>query len=107
LFYKAADLFVLSSLQEGFGRVYLEALIYDLPVIAHHHPVMQYVVGEAGVLTDLSREGNLTKAIETMLSTPVTSINRREYVRRKFDWKILANDYLNMFYRVTNGSFSM
>ena len=33
-YYQAADLFVLSSLSEGFGRVYIEALIAGLPVIA-------------------------------------------------------------------------
>ena len=48
-YYRAADVFVLASLKEGFGRVYLEALMYGLPVIAHRHPVMEYVLGGEGV----------------------------------------------------------
>ena len=58
-YYAAADCFVLASLAEGFGRVFLEALAYGLPVIAHRHPVMEYVLGEHGVLADLSVPGTL------------------------------------------------
>ena len=44
-YYRAADIFILASLQEGFGRVFLEALMHGLPVIAHDHPVMRFVLG--------------------------------------------------------------
>ena len=58
-YYRAADVFVLGPLVEGFGRVYLEALMHGLPVIAHRHPVMEYVLGDEGRLADLSRPGEL------------------------------------------------
>jgi glycosyltransferase involved in cell wall biosynthesis len=103
-YYKAADIFVLSSLKEGFGRVYLEALMYNLPVIAHHHPVMQYVVGEAGILADLSKEGNLGQAIQKMISQLERPGTGRDYVRNKFDWKVLAPRYRDMFQKVKEGS---
>jgi glycosyltransferase involved in cell wall biosynthesis len=103
-YYKAADVFVLSSLKEGFGRVYLEALLFNLPVIAHQHPVMQYVVGEAGILTDLSKEGNLGQAILQMISQLDLPVKGREYVRQKFDWKVLAPKYREMFEKVSQGA---
>ena len=56
-YYRAADCFVLASLQEGFGRVYLEAQMHGLPVIAHRHPVMEFVLGEHGTLADLNEAG--------------------------------------------------
>ncbi len=99
-FYKASDIFVLSSLLEGFGRVYLEALTYNLPVIAHQHPVMQYVIGEEGMLDNLEVKGNLAAAIVSMSLRIDNSRNRREYVRKKFDWKVLAPNYIEMFQRV-------
>ena len=61
-YYAAADCFVLASLCEGFGRVFLEALAHGLPVIAHQHPVMRYVLGEHGILADLSVEGALARS---------------------------------------------
>ena len=69
-YYDAADCFVLASLKEGFGRVFLEALAHGLPVIAHRHPVMQYVIGDQGVLADLSVEGALAGHLREVLTQP-------------------------------------
>jgi 1,2-diacylglycerol 3-alpha-glucosyltransferase len=103
-FYKVADIFVLSSLKEGFGRVYLEALMYNLPVIAHDHPVMQFVVGNEGILTDLEKPGNLSKIVVDLLESGKKFSNGRNYVRQKFDWKVLAPAYKEMFLRVALSS---
>ena len=69
-YYAAADCFVLASLCEGFGRVFLEALAHGLPVIAHEHPVMRYVLGEHGILADLSVEGALARHLREVLARP-------------------------------------
>lgn len=100
-YYMASDIFVLSSLKEGFGRVYLEALIYNLPVIAHHHPVMKYVISEQGTLIDLQKQGNLKAAVERLTSQTSTNWTGREYVRQKFGWKVLAAQYYEMFKKVS------
>jgi 1,2-diacylglycerol 3-alpha-glucosyltransferase len=110
-YYKAADLFVLASLQEGFGRVFLEALIYGLPVIAHDHPVMRFVLGNEGIFGDLSKEGALAGLISEALirdhrttgqrdygTTMEDAIRRREYVRERFSWPVLAPQYREMFF---------
>jgi glycosyltransferase involved in cell wall biosynthesis len=96
-YYKAADVFVLSSVKEGFGRVYLEALMYNLPVIAHHHPVMRYVIGEAGILSDLTKPGNLCAILQKLLYNVSVAPTGRTYVRQNFDWRVLAPQYRNMF----------
>src|SRR5438552_4822959 len=76
-YYRAADCFVLASLKEGFGRVYLEALMHGLPVIAHKHPVIEFVVGSEGSLGDLNLEGELAGLLRTELQKTATEELRR------------------------------
>ena len=99
-FYRAADLFTLAALQEGFGRVFLEALMHGLPVIAHDHPVMRFVLGSEGTFGDLSKPGVLAALIREELGredSEADAIRRRETVRQRFSWSVLAPQYREMF----------
>ena len=103
-FYRAADIFVLASLKEGFGRVYLEALMHGLPVIAHRHPVMEYVLGGEGVIGNLDCTGELAALLARELEAThdeAASLRRWESVRSRFNWSELAPQYLRMFHRIT------
>ena len=100
-YYRGADLFVLASLKEGFGRVFLEALIHGLPVIAHDHPVARFVLGEEGIFGDLTKEGALATLISVSSRKSVTleeMRRRRARVRERFSWPVLAPQYREMFY---------
>src|ERR1700719_1989587 len=93
-YYRAADVFALASLQEGFGRVFLEALIHGLPVIAHDHPVMRFVLGREAILADLSKAGVLAGELNNALragNDRTTAARRRERVRSQFSWPVLAS----------------
>lgn len=99
-YYQAADVFVLGSLKEGFGRVYLEALINGLPSIVNDHPVMRYVLKEQGIFQDLSQSGTLTQTLAELIKQPQSAesmIKRREYVKNTFSWEALIPAYRNMF----------
>jgi 1,2-diacylglycerol 3-alpha-glucosyltransferase len=99
-FYDAADVFALCSLQEGFGRVYLEALMHGLPCAVNDHPVMRWVLGKEGSFADLSQAGNLKRLLEEMLKESPTSeamSRRRKSVRDRFTWDSLAPAYFEMF----------
>jgi 1,2-diacylglycerol 3-alpha-glucosyltransferase len=99
-YYRAVDVFALASLQEGFGRVYVEALMHGLPVIAHRHPVMEYVLGGAGYLGDLNREGELAQLLGRLLpESPNEDKQKRRWmsVRDRFAWPTLAPQYAAMF----------
>jgi 1,2-diacylglycerol 3-alpha-glucosyltransferase len=103
-YYRASDVFALASLQEGFGRVFLEALIYGLPVIAHDHPVMRFVLGGEGILADLSKPGILARHLAILLHAAndrEAAARRRESVRSRFSWPVLAPEYRNMFLECT------
>jgi glycosyltransferase involved in cell wall biosynthesis len=102
-YYRAADVFALASLQEGFGRVYLEALMHGLPVIAHQHPVMKYVLGGLGYLRDLTRKSELALTLTEVLAKLPDHPDHKEALRRwasvrdRFSWPILAPRYASMF----------
>ena len=99
-YYRAADCFVLASLQEGFGRVYLEAMMTGLPVIAHMHPVMDFVLGGQGILGDLSQPGRLTALLTAELrksTNPELAKQRWQTVRDRFSWEVLVPKYRRMF----------
>ena len=99
-YYAAADCFVLATLSEGFGRVFLEAFAHGLPVIAHRHPVMRYVLGEHGILADLNIKGALARHLRQVLLRPADPHAKRrrwDSVRRRFGWDALASEYQRMF----------
>ncbi len=101
-YYQAADCFVLASLKEGFGRVYLEALMHGLPVIAHRHPVMEYVLANQGILSDLTEPGKLSQLLSEVLTSDseISSDKMRmrwQSVRDRFSWPTLAGHYEKMF----------
>ena len=66
-YYKAADCFILASLREGFGRVYLEALMHGLPIIAHRNRVTEYILDSHASLADLSGPGALASRLSPEL----------------------------------------
>jgi 1,2-diacylglycerol 3-alpha-glucosyltransferase len=101
-FYQAADVFVLASLQEGFGRVYLEALMHGLPVVAHEHAIPRYVCGPEAVYANMSQPGLMASAVAAVLATPESpdaKPRRREWVRSQFSWPVLREQYRSMFFR--------
>lgn len=106
-YYTAANVFALASLREGFGRVYLEALVGGLPCVAHDHSVMRYVLGAEGTFGDLSRPGVLTELLREQLAhraDPGAAARRRASVRDRFGWPALAPEYLAMFRACREGA---
>jgi 1,2-diacylglycerol 3-alpha-glucosyltransferase len=99
-YYRAVDCFVLASLKEGFGRVYLEALMHGLPTIAHRNAVTEYVLGSFGILRDLLKPGTLADALANELSKKpdtATALARWDSIQNRFGWPKLAEAYLQMF----------
>jgi 1,2-diacylglycerol 3-alpha-glucosyltransferase len=99
-FYGSADVFVLASLKEGFGRVLLEASSYGLPCLVDENAVMRYVLGKSGFFADLRQQGVLAGLLSSVLSNRSTHAEKCERVadvRARFGWSNLKSDYLRMF----------
>jgi glycosyltransferase involved in cell wall biosynthesis len=101
-YYRAADCFVLASFKEGFGRVNLESLMHGLPTAAHRHPVMGYVLGDQGILGDLTGAGGLAELIPEAIASAGDALAARQRwdsVRKRFSWESLRSQYRDMFLR--------
>ena len=97
---RAADAFVLSSLREGLGRVFLEAAAQGLPCLTHDYSVARYALGDRGYFADLTQSGALTRLLQTVLAqedTPEQKIARHRETYRRFSWDALAPSYVEMF----------
>ena len=68
LLYSAADLFVFSSLFEGFGIPVLEAMACGTPVVSSNATSLPEVVGDAGVLVDPYDIEGMAEAMYEVLS---------------------------------------
>ncbi|HEU4978582.1 MAG TPA: glycosyltransferase family 4 protein [Solirubrobacteraceae bacterium] len=96
---RAADAFVLTSLWESFGRVLVEALGHGLPVLAHEHPVMRWVLGDEGDVADLRQPRAVAEWLGGARShdrSEPAQRRRHEAAYERFSWDTLAPRYAEM-----------
>jgi len=87
--YRRAAVFVMPSLGEGFGLVYLEAMRAGKPCVAARGSAAEEVVvhGETGLLVGsdgTAGGGELTAALRTLLDSPETARRMGEAGRRRW-----------------------
>lgn len=96
----AADVFVLASPKEGFGRVYVEALAAGLPCIVHDTEHTRWVLGGHGCFVDMTSVGPLTAALSEVLDDPHQSSTSARQARHsemfeRYSWRRLLPGYLD------------
>ena len=99
-YYNASDVFVLASLAEGFGRVYVEALGHGLPVLAHDFEVSRFVLGSDGYYADLAKPGALAALLssgEPLRANREAETQRWKMAVERFSWDALRPSYEVMF----------
>lgn len=105
-FYSAAAVLVYPSLYEGFGLPPLEAMRCGCPVLASDIPVMQEVVGEAGMLLSPHDPVVWAQALHTVLTNDWVRQQMRERGIRqasRFSWKETARRTLEVYEAVLRG----
>ena len=96
--YKKANLFVLPSLEEPFGIVYLEAMSANIPVVAPDDAQRREIIGDAGFFCNVENDIEYAKLIEKAL---VMDWGNKPVDRAKlFDWDIISEEYRTLFEQV-------
>ena len=107
--YSAADVMVVPSLQEAFGQTASEAMACGTPVVAFGVTGLLDIVDhlENGYLAKPFDTEDLAKGIELILNTEnyeVFSRNARDKILRKFDSKVVAGRYIDLYSNILAGS---
>jgi glycosyltransferase involved in cell wall biosynthesis len=102
IFYKNADILLLSSKWEGFGNVIVEAMSYALPVIGTDCPygpseIIQH--GKNGFLTEVGNSKSISDYISFLINDDLLYQKMSESAYKsslQFRGKVIASKYLNI-----------
>jgi glycosyltransferase involved in cell wall biosynthesis len=120
--YSAADIFLSTSMGEGFGLTIAEALACGTPVVAQNVSAITEIVGPGGILIDPARPFTVPMGQEQMLPDVdgftreiehlylaggvrrKLAIAGREHVERSFSWDVAARRFHELISELAEAS---
>jgi glycosyltransferase involved in cell wall biosynthesis len=106
-YYRSADVFSMSTLYEGLGIVFLEAMSSGLPIVSTSVGAIPEILDSSGILVPPRDPKALALAITSVLTDQSLRnelIAKGERTVSRFDWKKLISDYEQIYQRVASGS---
>ncbi len=100
--YTNAEVFVLPSLQEGFGIPLIEAAACGAPIITSNRSSMKEIAGGSGILINPEDTNSLASGIQEALINREELSKKSTSLAKKYSWDITAQKTLRVLEGVTN-----
>ncbi len=105
--YRSADAFVLPTLLESFGRIYLEAMLFGLPILTSDRDFARDRCGDAALYFDPLDADSVAKSMarlmeEDALRRELVS-NAAPLVKQAPTWDEIASQFVAVLERAANG----
>ena len=84
-YYRVADVFLCMSEHEGFGVPLVEAMAFDVPVVARAAAAVAETLGDAGLLVGSRAIPEIAEAVALVLHDPVVRAHTLERQRRRLE----------------------
>jgi glycosyltransferase involved in cell wall biosynthesis len=101
--YNVADVYVHTSILEGFGLTMLEALACGLPVVAYRTADWDQLIGNAGILVEVGDIEGIRSVLLSMRENPGMRDKMGEaalFVSKSFSWSETARKHLQVYQNV-------
>jgi glycosyltransferase involved in cell wall biosynthesis len=98
--YRAADVFVFASRQEGFGTVMIEAMAHGLPVVARSLPGVNDFIAHGRTGLVFEQDGDFAATLQRLLDDPVLRAKLGRAAREQaqaYDIEAVAARYLELY----------
>lgn len=94
-----SDIFLFSSLSEGFGLVIVEALLCEVPVIASNMPVMKEIIinNKNGIICELDIEEYINAILKIYKNLDIFKSNTKKYFNNNFLVENMSKNYLEVY----------
>ena len=101
--YRKSSIFVLPSLEESFGIVLAEGMMYSNAIITSKGTACEEVVGNSGILVQKKNVEELEKALLSLISNKKLLKNYQKKAQKKivtYSWDNVLNKYLSLYKKV-------